>query len=74
MKKLKVDQMENIQGGAPSSGGSRISGQCGVSLGGALVFGSLAVIGGMTGGLGWLAVGMAANYFGWGMAAWTCSV
>ncbi len=33
MKKLKVDQMENIQGGAPSSGGGRTRGCVGAVLG-----------------------------------------
>jgi len=66
MKKLSITQMEDVSGG-------RISAQCGVNLGGAFIFGTAAVIGGMTGGLGWLAFGMADNYFGWGMAAWSCS-
>jgi len=49
--------------------GGDISAQCAVSLGGAFVFGTLAIIGAASGPIGWLAVGMAANYFGWGMTA-----
>lgn len=66
MKTLELNQMEMVEGG-------RISAQCAASLGGALVFGTLGVIGAASGPVGWLAVGMAANYFGWGMAAWSCS-
>lgn len=67
MKTLELNQMEMLEGG-------KMDAQCGVSLAGALIFGAGAVIGGaVTGGVGWIAFGMAANYFGWGMAAWTCS-
>ena len=58
MKKLEIKQMEEIQGGVRD-----ITAQCAVSLGGALLFGTIATIGIGTGGLGALAVGM---------AAWTC--
>ncbi|OFX39127.1 MAG: hypothetical protein A2X03_09890 [Bacteroidetes bacterium GWA2_40_15] len=61
-EKISLEQMEVTQGGD-------ISAQCAVSLGGAFVFGTLAIIGAASGPIGWLAVGMAANYFGWGMTA-----
>ncbi len=65
MKKLQLNQMENLEGG--------VSANCGVSLAGALVFGTGAIIGAATGGVGAIAFAMAGSYFGWGMAAWSCS-
>jgi hypothetical protein len=67
MKKLELNQMENLEGGR------KISANCGVSLGGALVFGTGAIIAAATGGVGGIAFAMAGSYFGWGMAAWSCS-
>jgi hypothetical protein len=79
MKKLELNQIENLIGGAPQklknaddSGGGP-SGNCYLSLGGALVFGTGAIIAAATGGVGGLAFAMAGSYFGWGMTAYTCS-
>lgn len=66
MKTLDLNQMENLEGG-------KVSAQCGASLAGALVFGTGALIGAATGGVGAIAFAMAGSYFGWGMAAWSCS-
>jgi phage tail tape-measure protein len=66
MKKLELNQMEIVEGG-------RVSANCGVSIAGALVFGTGAIIGAATGGVGAIAFAMAGSYFGWGMAAWSCS-
>jgi len=66
MKKISLNEMENIVGG-------RVDAQCGISLAGALVFGTGAIIGAATGGVGAIAFAMAGSYFGWGMAAWSCS-
>lgn len=65
MKTLDLKKMEVIEGG-------RVSANCGVSLAGALIFGAGAVIAASTGGVGAIAFAMAGNYFGWGMAAWSC--
>ena len=72
MKKLEIKQMEEIQGG---TGPQRppLNPQCGASLAGALVFGMGGLIAASTGGVGAIAFAMAANYWGWGMAAWSCS-
>lgn len=58
--------MEKIEGGA-------IPPQCAASIAGAIIFGTGAVIASASGPVGWIAFAMAGNYFGWGMAAWTCS-
>ena len=58
--------MESLQGGG-------ISPQCATSLAGAFVFGTGAIIGAASGPIGWLAFAAAGLYFGWGMAAWSCS-
>lgn len=67
MKKLELTEMQNLAGGAAT-----VSAQCGVSIAGALLFGAGAVIAAASGGVGGIAFAMAANYFGWGMTAWTC--
>lgn len=64
MKTLELKQMELVKGG---------NAQCGLSLAGALIFGTGGVIAAASGGIGVIAFAMAANYFGWGMAAWGCS-
>ena len=66
MRTLNLNEMENVNGG-------KVAPECGVALAGALIFGTLGVIAAASGPIGWLAVAMAGNYFGWGMAAWTCS-
>ncbi len=65
MKKLEISQMESLQGS--------VSTNCGLSLGGALLFGTGAIIAAATGGIGGIAFAMAGSYFGWGMAAYSCS-
>ena len=66
MKTLELNQMELVNGG-------KVDAQCAAALGGALVFGTLGVIAAASEPVGWLAVAMAGNYFGWGLAAWGCS-
>ena len=66
MKSLNLKEMEAIEGG-------KVNAQCGVSLAGALVFGTGAIIAAATGGVGGIAFAMAGSYFGWGMAAWSCA-
>ena len=65
MKTLDVYQMENVNGGDL---------ECYLSIGGALVFGTGAIIfAACTGGIGALCFAMAGNWFGWGMtAAFAC--
>lgn len=65
MKELSMEKMENVEGG--------ISAQCGASIGGALVFGMGGLIAAASGPVGAIGFAMAANYFGWGMAAWSCA-
>ncbi|OIO12590.1 MAG: hypothetical protein AUJ53_01820 [Flavobacteriaceae bacterium CG1_02_35_72] len=65
MKILELNQMELVNGGGGNA-------QCGVSLAGDLIFGTGAVIVAASGGIGLIAFAMASNYFGWGMAAWSC--
>lgn len=66
MKKLEFHEMEKIEGGG-------ISRACATSIAGAIVFGTGGVIAAASGPVGGIAFAMAANYFGWGMAAWSCS-
>ncbi|SNR39457.1 hypothetical protein [Flavobacterium sp. ov086] len=82
MKKLELNQMENLLGGQKqklknaddgSSGAGGPSANCYISIAGALVFGTGAIIGAATGGVGAIAFAMAGSYFGWGMTAYTCS-
>ena len=66
MKTLSLEQMENIHGGS-------VSAQCAASLAGAFIFGTGSIIAAAAGPVGWIAFAIAGSYFGWGMAAWTCS-
>ena len=66
MKNLELSRMETVNGG-------EIDAQCAASIAGALVFGTGAVIAAASGPIGYIAFAMAGNYFGWGMAAWSCS-
>jgi hypothetical protein len=79
MKKLELNQMEILLGGQikpkradDDSGGGSSSGMCLASLGGALIIGTGGIIAAATGGVGGIAFAMAANYWGWGMAAASC--
>jgi hypothetical protein len=66
MKKLELTQMENIHGGS-------VSAECAISLGGAFVFGTGAIIAAAAGPVGWLAFAIVGNYYGWAMAAVSCT-
>ena len=66
MKKLSIEEMELTQGGKVSAG-------CAASLAGAFIFGTGSIIAAAAGPVGWIAFAIAANYYGWAMAAWSCS-
>ena len=66
MKKLNLEQMEVTQGG-------NVSGECAASLAGAFIFGTGSIIAAASGPVGWLAFAIVANYYGWAMAAVSCS-
>jgi|GEM_PF-643242 len=83
MKKLELKEMEHLLAGAnqannkldlmPEGGNGGVGTNCAFSVAGALIFGTGGIIAAATGGVGGIAFAMAGSYFGWGMAAYSCS-
>ncbi|MDE0472726.1 MAG: hypothetical protein OXH57_12380 [Ekhidna sp.] len=66
MKELSSEKMEQIEGGR------RLTTDCGLSIAGALIFGTGGIIAAAGGPVGIIAFAIASNYFAWGMAARAC--
>lgn len=67
MKKMNLNQMENVQAGRPVTVG------CGLSIASALIIGTGGIITAATGGIGGVLFAIGGNLVGWGFAAKDCS-
>ena len=67
MKKMNLNQMENVQAGRP------VTVDCGLSIASALIIGTGGIITAATGGIGGVLFAIGGNLVGWGFAAKDCS-
>ena len=65
MKKMNLNQMENVQAGSPV--------ECGLSIASALIIGTGGIITAATGGIGGVLFAIGGNLVGWGFAAKDCA-